>query len=215
MFPGAAAEQKVKAMNYLLPHIRRIPEKLVRDQFAMDAAQKLGIDSSLLREELRQAALRRRDHVEVRATALTEVEKVLLRALAITDPEHETARRLAIDAVSQQPELFESLGVLPAIQALAARGSGDPMDAVDDQAHRALLAESLLAETEPPSPSAVEGTIASLKQRQFEGQLRDLRTRIAEAERRGDFAELALLTQRKLELDRGLRQLQNRQPAIR
>ena len=30
MFPGATAEQKVKAMNYLLPHIRRIPQKLVR-----------------------------------------------------------------------------------------------------------------------------------------------------------------------------------------
>lgn len=214
MFPGAAAEQKVKAMNYLLPHIRRIPEKLVRDQFAMDAAQKLGIDSSLLREELRQAALRRRDHIEVRSTALTEIERVVLRALAITDPEHESARRLAIEAVSQQPELFESLGALSAIHALAARGALDPMDAVDDQAQRALLAESLLAETEPPSPSAVEGAIASLKQRQIEGQLRDLRAHIAEAERRGDFAELALLTQRKLELDRGLRQLQTRKPGV-
>jgi len=88
------------------------------------------------------------------------------------------------------------------------------MDAVNDQAQRALLAESLLAETEPPSPSAVEGAIASLKQRQIEGQLRDLRAHIAEAERRGDFAELALLTQRKLELDRGLRQLQTRKPAV-
>ncbi len=63
MFPGGSAEQKVKAMNFLLPHIRRMPEKLARDQFAADAAQKLGIDSALLREELRQAALRRRDHV--------------------------------------------------------------------------------------------------------------------------------------------------------
>jgi DNA primase len=214
MFPGAAAEQKVKAMNYLLPHIRRIPEKLVRDQFAMDAAQKLGIDSSLLREELRQAALRRRDRIEVRATALTEIERVVLRALAITDPEHESARKLAIDAVSQQPELFESLGALPALEALAARGARDPMDAVDDQAQRALLAESLLAENEPPSPSAVEGAIASLKQRQLEGQLRDLRGRIEEAERRGDFAELTLLTQRKLELDRGLRQLHTRKPGV-
>ena len=85
-FPGASAEQKVKAMNYLLPHIRRMPEKLARDQFAADAAQKLGIDSAVLREELRQAALKRRDHIEMRATALTEVERVLLRALAITDP---------------------------------------------------------------------------------------------------------------------------------
>jgi hypothetical protein len=48
----------VKAMNFLLPHIRRMPEKLARDQFAADAAQKLGIDSAVLREELRQAALR-------------------------------------------------------------------------------------------------------------------------------------------------------------
>ncbi len=122
MFPGAAAEQKVKAMNYLLPHIRRIPEKLARDQFAMDAAQKLGIDSAVLREELRQAALRRRDHIEVRTTALTEVERVLLRALAITDPEHEESRRAAADAVSRQPEWFEGLGVFPALQALAERG---------------------------------------------------------------------------------------------
>src|SRR5580692_11185109 len=89
-FPGANADQKVKAMNFLLPHIRRIPEELARAQFAADASQKLGIDSAVLREELRQAALRRRDHVEVRATGLTEVERVLLRALAINDPENET-----------------------------------------------------------------------------------------------------------------------------
>ena len=56
-FPGASPEQKLKAMNFLLPHIRRMPEKLARDQFAADAAQKLGIDSAVMREELRQAAL--------------------------------------------------------------------------------------------------------------------------------------------------------------
>ena len=93
MFPGGSAEQKVKAMNYLLPHIRRMPEKLARDQFAADAAQKLGIDSAVLREELRQAAMRRRDHVEVRTTALNEVERVLLRALAVTDPEFQSSRQ--------------------------------------------------------------------------------------------------------------------------
>jgi DNA primase len=53
----------------------------------------------------------------------------------------------------------------------------------------------------------VRGAIVSVQQRQIESSLRDLRAQIAEAERRGDFAELALLTQRKLELDRALRQL--------
>ena len=207
MFPGASAEQKVKAMNYLLPHIRRMPEKLARDQFAADAAQKLGIDSAVLREELRQAALKRRDRVEVRATALTEVERVLLRSLAITNPEHEEARRLAAEAIGRQPQWFEGLGTFGALVALAGRGARDPMDAVEDEAQRALLAEVLLAETEPPSDVTVLGSIVSLQQRQIEGQVRAMRVEIAEAERRGDFAQLALLTQRKLDLDRALRQL--------
>ena len=64
--PGTSAEAKIKAMNYLLPHIKRIPQKLERDQFAHDAAQKLGIDSAVLRDELRQAALKRQDHVDAR-----------------------------------------------------------------------------------------------------------------------------------------------------
>jgi DNA primase len=209
MFPGATAEQKVKALNYLLPHIRRIPQKLVRDQFAMDAAQKLGIDSAVLREELRQAALRRRDHVEVRATALTEVERVLLRALAITDPEHENARRTAADAVTRQPQWFEGLGVAASLSALAGRGARDPMDVVEDQGQKALLAEALLAETEPPGEGTVISAIVSLQQRQIEAELRNFRAQIGEAERRGDFTELAILTQRKLELDRALRQLRN------
>src|SRR5580698_7595758 len=55
LFPGASGDQKVKAMNYLLPHIRRIPETVAREQFAADAAQKLGIGSSVLRDELRLA----------------------------------------------------------------------------------------------------------------------------------------------------------------
>jgi DNA primase len=207
MFPGASAGQKVKAMNYLLPHIRRIPEKLVREQFAADAAQKLGIDSALMREELRQAALKGRDRVEIRTSGLTEVERVVLRALAIADPEHQEARRIAVEAVSQQPKLFEGLGAFGAMQALGRRGAQDPMAMVDDQVQMGLLAEALLGETEPPPAETVQGAIVSLQRRSIESQLRNLRAEIAEAERRGDHADLAILTQRKLDLDRSLRRL--------
>jgi DNA primase len=207
MFPGASAEQKVKAMNYLLPHIRRMPEKLARDQFAADAAQKLGIDSVVLREELRQAALKRRDHIEVRAAALTEVERVLLRALAIADPEDEQARRLAAQALAEQPTWFEHLGAYQAMQALAARQARDPMDMVEDEAQRALLAEALLAETKPPTESEVQSAIQEIQERAIANRQRELRVLIAEAERGGDFAELAVLTQQKLELDRALRKM--------
>jgi DNA primase len=210
LFPGASAEQKVKALNFLLPHIRRIPEKLARGQFAADAAQKLGIDSAVLREELRQAALKRRDRVEARAATLTEVERVLLRALAITDPEGEAARSMAAKTVAAQPEWLEHLGAFPALQALAARAANDPMDAVEDAAQRALLAEALLGEGRPPELDEVEGALQELEERGVEGRLRNLRAEIAEAERRGDYAELAILTQQKLEMDRALTKLRCR-----
>ena len=213
LFPGASAEQKVKAMNYLLPHIRRLPEKLARDQFAADAAQKLGIDSAVLREELRQAALRRRDHIETQATALTEVERVLLRALAIDDPEFGGARRLAIQALAEQPAWFEHLGAF-AGPAGARRSAGPrPHGCGRRRSAAGLLAETLLAETKPPEETEVQSAIQEIHERAIESRQRDLRALIAEAERRGDFAELALLTQQKLDLDRTLRQLHNQRLA--
>jgi DNA primase len=213
-FPGASSEQKLKAMNYLLPHIRRMPERLARDQFAGDAAQKLGIDSAVLREELRQAALKRRDHIETRPTRLTEVERVLLRALAINDPENESARRLAAHAVATEPAWFEHLGMFSALQALASRNANDPMNVVEDPALRALLAGVLLAETKPPEESEVRSAIQELEERAIVARLRDLRALIAEAERRGDFTELTLLTQQKLELDRALQRLHRNRDGV-
>jgi DNA primase len=207
MFPGPGADQKVKAMNFLLPHIRRMPEKLARDQFAADAAQKLGIDSAVLREELRQAALKRRDRIEVRATVLTEVEKVLLRALAIVDPDYQRARRLAADAILKQPAWFQDLRSVEAMKALAGRQAGDPMTAVDDPAQQALLAEALLGETRPPDETEVASSLQQLQERAIENRVRQLRGSIAEAERRGDFAEIAILMNQKMELDNALRQL--------
>jgi DNA primase len=212
MFPGAGAEQKVKAMNFLLPHVRRMPEKLARDQFAADAAQKLGIDSAVLREDLRQAALKRRDRIEVRTAALSEVEKVLLRALAVIDPDYQRARRLAAEAIVQQPAWFEELRSFEALKALARREANDPMAVVEDPAQQALLAETLLGETRPPEETEVASSLQQVQERAIESRLREVRGSIADAERRADFAELAVVTQQKLELDRALRQLHNQDP---
>ncbi len=210
MFPGASAEQKVKAMNYLLPHIRRMPEKLARDQFAHDAAPKLGIDSAVLREELRQAALKRRDRIEVKTSPLTEVERVLLRALAIQDPENQQARRLAVQALAEQPAWFEEMGSFAALQALAGRQANDPMAVVEDEGQRALLAQALLGETKPPSDSEVASSLQQVQERAIGHRQRELLAQIADAERRGNFEETMKLTQQKLEMDAALRRLHGR-----
>ncbi len=45
-FAVRSADGKVKAVNYLLPHVQRIPSRIVRDELAHEIAQKLGIDSA-------------------------------------------------------------------------------------------------------------------------------------------------------------------------
>jgi DNA primase len=69
-----------------------------------------------------------------------------------------------------------------------------------------------LAETKPPEENEVQSAIQEIQERSIERRLRDMRAQIAEAERRGDFSELAVLTQQKLDLDRALRQLHNHRP---
>src|SRR5207245_10203988 len=43
-FPVRNAEGKKNAVNYLLPHIQRIPSRIVRDELAHEISQQLGID---------------------------------------------------------------------------------------------------------------------------------------------------------------------------
>src|SRR5262249_34658312 len=83
-FQARTAEGKVKAVNYLLPHIQRVPNRIIRDELAGEVSQKLGIDSSVLRQELKHAA-GTRSATEVKSSAETQVtgaERVLIRALA-------------------------------------------------------------------------------------------------------------------------------------
>ncbi|MGN6592353.1 MAG: DNA primase, partial [Terriglobales bacterium] len=77
LFPGRDPKAKTEALNYLLPHIRRIPSRIARDAFANDAAQALGVDSTLVRAELKDAAVRRRDHIAAHDQSLTHAEKIL------------------------------------------------------------------------------------------------------------------------------------------
>src|SRR5271170_4034959 len=103
LFPPRSPEAKVKALNFLLPHIRRMPNRLARDEFAANAAQKLAIDSAVLRQELKEAAAKRRDTVSSNSVGLTECERVLVRALAASpaDPAHAAAAK----ALDGQPNI--------------------------------------------------------------------------------------------------------------
>lgn len=215
-FPGRTADAKVKALNFLLPHIRRMPNRIQRDEFAADAAQKLGIDSAILRQELKQAAAQRIDSVRTHThDPASETERVLLRALVL--PEHDPARTLAADQLSQHPEWYESLPSATLLETLSnAPAPPNPLDAAPDQESRVLLALTLQHADDGSSSNAqsgsqstteqVENALYTLAYRQLERRQRELRTLIAEADRRGDQEMLTKLTTEKLQIDRKLRE---------
>jgi DNA primase len=206
LFPSRTAEAKSKALNYLMPHIRRMPNRIVRDEFASDAAQKLGIDSALVRQELHEAARKRRDQVNPSdRDRMNEAERVLLRALA-TRPGSRVFLRVS-EALHSHPESFEGLGVTRVLLLLRDRGSLEPLAAVPDPIQRALLAQALLRESGEVELDQVESALESLKYRHLESLQRRVRADIAEAERRGDLAQLAVFMAEKLKVDREMREV--------
>jgi DNA primase len=218
-FPGRTADAKVKALNFLLPHIRRMPNRIQRDEFAADAAQKLGIDSAILRQELKQAAAQRVESVRAHThDPASETERVLLRALVVPEnalPEHLAARTFAAEQLSQHPEWYDGLPSAALLEALSnAPAPPNPLDAAPDQQSHILLAHALQHADDPATSSSntqsmteqVENALYTLAHRQFERRQRELRTLITEADRRGDQEMLRKLTAEKLQIDRKLRE---------
>ena len=208
LFPARTADAKVKSLNFLLPHIRRMPNPIQRDEFAADAAQKLGIDSALMRQELKQAAAQRTASIpQHRAEPMTETERILLRALVL--PESDSARVIASTSLAEHPEWIADLVTADLLDTLAhAPAPSNPLDAASTDELRTQLALALdhaPASNEPSLVAQVEGALFSLERRRDERRQRELRSQIAEADRRGDSEMLEKLIAEKIAIDRKLR----------
>ncbi len=179
-FPGRTGESKQKAVNYLLPHIQRVPSRIVRDELSQEIAQKLGIDSSVLRQELRHVASERSaTAVKIPAEAqATDAERILIRALAsarqMLAGEHVSARDGAeeeFDPARQAQYAFQSEGLHRGlateslVEALLNAGAetADVMEVPCSESERRMLASILLKEDEELSAERLEGAVRALR----------------------------------------------------
>jgi DNA primase len=180
-FPVRSGEGKQKAVNYLLPHIQRVPSRIVRDELAHEISQKLGIDSAVLRQELRHAASTRatsavKAPVEAQAT---DAEKVLIRALASarqmqSAEEHLSARDGAEEEfdparqalfVLQNEGLHRGLATESLAESLlnAGREFADVLEVPATESDRRLLALILLKEDEELTAEVLEAAVRALR----------------------------------------------------
>jgi DNA primase len=206
-FPVRTPEGKQKAVNYLLPHVHRVNSRIVREALAGDIAQKLGIDSAVLRQEFRSAAASR-GTPKVRATELklSPAEKVLVRGASAVEPKERALRAMVLRALAEE-RLHEGMSSEALLQAILEAGEDvdDPMSLPLEEADRNLLAEIVMKESEPLTEELVESAIESLRHRiQIYRREREIKRGIVEAERSNDATALLRLKQEKLELDRKL-----------
>src|ERR1700733_7962764 len=183
-FPVRSAEGKLKAVNYLLPHIQRVPSRIVRDELGQEIAQKLGIDSAVLRQELRHVAAER-SAAAVKAPAevqATDAERILIRALAaarqMQPGEHTSARDGAEEEFDparqaqyalQSEGLHHGLATESLVEALLNAGAeiADVMEKPCSESERRMLASILLKEEEELTAERLEGAVRALRRMQL------------------------------------------------
>jgi DNA primase len=218
-FSPRTPEGKVKALNYLLPHVQRVPSRIVRDELANEISHRLGIDSAVLRQELRHAA-RSRSSSQVSAAGsgtLADAERVLIRALASRELAHSPVSDRVGQDLDFEPErqahfaltrerLHEGSAAQTLIDALLlAQEQGlDPMSLPLEEPDRNLLAAVLMDESEELTPELLESAIRSLRRRVLRRHLEDLQQQLKDAERRQDPASAARLLQERVKLRRAM-----------
>ena len=208
MFPPRTPEEKIKALNFLLPHIRRMPNRIARDEFAMDAAQKLGIDSALVRAELKEAAAKRRDSVGSTSAPFTRAEQILMQAFSA--PKESELYQSAEAAYLEHEADFARMreDVRETLERLRRREAGaDAMKSLD-AVHRQLLAGILVSvHGAEPELDHVESAILTLRRASLEQEQRAVRAALQEAERAGKADEILDLSRKVHEIAVRLRSL--------
>ena len=214
LFPTRSPEGKKNAVNFLLPHIHRVPSRIVRDELANDIAQKLNIDTTVLRQEFKAAAVSRaagglRNQPDEDVTAS---EKVLVRAASSVVGEEAELRHMALDALAEE-RLHVGLTTETLLEAIlqnalaVERGEGaeDAMALPLSDADRQRLAKIVMREDDPLTADLLAGALNALRhRRQISQREGEIKRGIVEAERKNDVAALLRLKQEKLELDRKL-----------
>lgn len=214
-FPVRSAEGKHKALNYLLPHIQRVPSRIIRDSLAEEIAQKLNIDSQVLRQELKHAAVSRKTAAVKAPTEaqVTDAEKIFIRALAsesqFQSEDYVSDRSGADDAfeparqakyVLSSERLHAGLGTESLIETLL---NPPPeisvMEIPFSDADRQLLAAILLKDEEELSAEKIEGATRALRRVQIRRRLEQIQKQL-ESFRTSDGRQLTELMDEKLRL---------------
>ncbi|MGA8143923.1 MAG: DNA primase [Candidatus Acidiferrales bacterium] len=196
------AAGKVTALNFLMPYVQRLPNRLLRSEWATRIASELRVDEPVLREALRRAAAERRSEVKPKAEllgpAVKPAERLIIRMLVEAEGFREKLAQALVDhALHRGLESERLLELL--ISKVGERSDPATLASTLEEKDRRLLFEILFESVPEPTWDDAESCLSVLRSRRVEEEMADLQRRI-EAKPPSD--ELRILLTRRLELQK-------------
>jgi len=203
---------KVAAINAILPHLARMRDKVARADYADQIADRLKIDSRVVREELKRTATNRQhsmDNTRVRAAEdITVGERQLLELMLANGD----VRRAMISALTVDDYAELATGAIFAavieMEAQAIEFHFDNLvERVASEEERSLLPALLMSDLGWAGGDEFDtlfkkatGALSALRRRRFERMLDAIHIEIGQAERDQNIERYQLLFQQKIEL---------------
>jgi DNA primase len=200
----STAAGKVAALNYLMPYVQRLPDRLLRSEWATRIASELRVDEPVLREALRRAATERRSEVKPRvellSPAVKPAERQLIRMLVEADEfKVELARQIAATGLHRGLESEKILELL--VSRVGERPDPATLAENLDEIDRRLLFEVLFESSGELTWQAAESCLSVLRGLRDEQELAELQKKI---EAKSSPEELNRLLTLRLDLQKKL-----------
>jgi DNA primase len=191
-----SSEGVVAVLNALLPAVDKVTDPLERSAIANDLAAYIGVPQGMVLDSFRKTAASRREKpMERPKIALRHDERLLLNAI-LAD---EAASKDILGQLQESDAVagFASRRVFQAAHALVAAGGRlnfENLHARLEEADQNLLAEAVLEGEPEVAPGAVAAAMESIRRSQERGLRDQMKARIREAERGGNWEEALRLT---------------------
>ena len=178
-----SGEGKLRAVNFLMPYVQKIPNRILRSEWATRISQQLRIDEPVLRAALTKAVAERRSEVKTQPELVGKpakpIERRLIRMLVEAEGfRQELAQRL------QASGLYQGLETEKIFAALIVAGlSGQSMQATEigallPERERRMFFEILFEEAHEGTWEEAESCLEALREKHVERELAQLQREI-------------------------------------
>jgi DNA primase len=208
----STGEGKLRAVNFLMPYVQRVSDRILRSEWATRIAQQLRIEEPVLRESMRKAASERRSEVKARPELVGRVGKPAERRLVQLliegdDFRAKLSQEIRAEELHRGLESERILETLVTASAEGVRPDAAALALALEDRDRRLLFEIAFETAAPPTWAEAESCLAVLRRRRIEEELSAVQKQIeslAVAATSEAGSELRRLLERKQELRRKL-----------